>query len=182
LSPTIWENPFKVGQDGAHLDALHKYINYLPESRLASRLSDLDGMKLACDCPSNQPCHADVIIGARMMQIHSQSKNSKKRKFPRKLLLMAGVRVVRAMPLPFAQVSAYALIQQQYPQVNFSHVKWPLLKKIFSPILHFVLSGIGSTGRGYLLMDLLGRMFCLGVASPLSEQVWLSKLGQPAAG
>ena len=132
LSPTIWENPFRVGRDGTHVDTLFHYINHFPSSPLVDKLDTLDGMRLACDCPLDHPCHVDVLIGTRMMQIHRHSRTSRKRRFPRQLLLMAGVRVVRAMPLPLNQVSAYQLIQWQFPCVDFSHVRWPLLEDVLT--------------------------------------------------
>ena len=79
LSPIIWENPFRVGRDGAHVGTLFHYINHLPSSPLVDKLDDLDGMRLACDCPLNQPRHVDVLIGARMMQIHRRSRTSRTR-------------------------------------------------------------------------------------------------------
>ena len=132
LSPTIWENPFRVGRDGTHVDTLFHYINHVPSSPLVDKLDTLDGMRIACDCPLDHPCHVDVLIGTRMMQIYRHSSTSRKRRFPRQLLLMAGVRVVRAMPLPLNQVSAYQLIQWQFPCVDFSHVRWPLLEDVLT--------------------------------------------------
>ena len=45
---------------------------------------------------------------------------------------MARVRVVRAMPLPLNPVSAYLLIHWQFPRVDVSHVRWPLLEDVLT--------------------------------------------------
>lgn len=69
--PTKWGNPFRVGEryltskfghakvrDRAHAVALFR------ASRHARRpdIAELRGKDLACWCPLDQPCHADVLL------------------------------------------------------------------------------------------------------------------------
>jgi len=62
--PTKWGNPFKVGIDGNLDEVLQKYEKYL-KVRInldPHFLSPLRGKDLACWCPLNQPCHADILL------------------------------------------------------------------------------------------------------------------------
>ena len=59
---TKWGNPFKVGVDGTLEECVEKFRQWLPASGLNPR--ELRGKDLACFCPLNGPCHADVLIEA----------------------------------------------------------------------------------------------------------------------
>jgi hypothetical protein len=55
--PGKWGNPFTVAEYG-RAGAIEKY-----RRTLAGRdLSELRGKNLACYCPLDQPCHADVLL------------------------------------------------------------------------------------------------------------------------
>ncbi len=72
---TPWGNPFKIGEhvrphyhlktslivaDREH--AVRLYLRFLPlELRIAAKLH-LCGKTLACWCPLDQPCHAEVLL------------------------------------------------------------------------------------------------------------------------
>lgn len=77
--PSKWGNPFRVGETVArfgpqHVDieegitreeavALYRYAvttGYAPTAEQIRR--DLAGRDLACWCPLDQPCHADVLL------------------------------------------------------------------------------------------------------------------------
>lgn len=78
--PTQWGNPFTVGEDGVTtraqaVDLFRRYVTHgsalTPDGAvqptnfgLLARRSRLDlaGRDLACWCPLDQPCHADVLI------------------------------------------------------------------------------------------------------------------------
>lgn len=78
--PTFWGNPFAVGQDGvaSRQEAVDLFRQYLTTGSAISpdglvqpwnlgRLigvvrRDLAGRDLACWCPLDQPCHADVLL------------------------------------------------------------------------------------------------------------------------
>jgi hypothetical protein len=61
--PTKWGNPFKVKEFGLE-ESLKKYRDWLEERLIEDPdfLEPLRGKDLACWCPLNQPCHADVIL------------------------------------------------------------------------------------------------------------------------
>ena len=76
--PTKWGNPFVVGKHGTLEHCLMMFRNVIDTGYLyadapkmdqikvrnavAKNLDDLRGHDLACWCPLNQPCHADVLL------------------------------------------------------------------------------------------------------------------------
>jgi hypothetical protein len=65
---TPWGNPFKLGARGiaTAADSIRAYRSWLrghPEVRRAAR-EQLAGLNLACWCPLDGPCHADVLLAA----------------------------------------------------------------------------------------------------------------------
>ena len=62
--PTKWGNPFKIDEYNNRSDVLRRYEFWLRE-RLKDNLHFLDELKgkdLACWCPLDKPCHADVLL------------------------------------------------------------------------------------------------------------------------
>lgn len=63
--PTRWSNPFRIGAEARdHADAKRQFRRYLeqqPELVAAAR-RELAGLDLACYCPLDEPCHADVWL------------------------------------------------------------------------------------------------------------------------
>ena len=71
--PTIWGNPFTVGKDIPFLPgrkvqdkrhAVSLYAGHAPQNErlIAAARDELRGQHLACWCPLDQPCHADVLL------------------------------------------------------------------------------------------------------------------------
>jgi hypothetical protein len=77
--PTIWVNPFIVGVDGTREYCVFLYRSLacgfmaittgathtqMRAARLAMQQAkrELEGKDLACWCPLNAPCHADVLL------------------------------------------------------------------------------------------------------------------------
>lgn len=74
--PTKWGNPFAIGEDGPldrrPLDnegAVGFFRDMLRDQEMVAAcgypvedLSELRGVDLACWCPLDQPCHADVLL------------------------------------------------------------------------------------------------------------------------
>lgn len=61
--PGKWSNPFPVAEFGRE-GAIERYRQHL-NALLAAGGLDLDvlrGRNLACWCPLDQPCHADVLL------------------------------------------------------------------------------------------------------------------------
>ncbi len=62
--PSVFGNPFKLGPDGSRAEIVARYRAYLlddPEL-LARARTELAGRDLACWCPRDGPCHADVLL------------------------------------------------------------------------------------------------------------------------
>jgi hypothetical protein len=63
LGKSPYANPFKVGRDAVDAaEAKRLYRQWLPGTDLYLQLPELAGHDLACWCPLNQPCHADVLV------------------------------------------------------------------------------------------------------------------------
>jgi len=62
--PTRWANPFKIGINGDREAVIEKFRRYaLDRLKLEPDwLTPLRGKDLACWCPLDKPCHADVLI------------------------------------------------------------------------------------------------------------------------
>jgi hypothetical protein len=66
--PTRWRNPFLIGEDGTanRERAVAEFRAALLEGRLEVSVEDvqrqLKGQNLACWCPLDRPCHADVLL------------------------------------------------------------------------------------------------------------------------
>jgi hypothetical protein len=62
--PTKWGNPHPLSL-GRH-EAVRRYRSDLVDGRLAVTVADvrreLRGRDLACYCPLDEPCHADVLL------------------------------------------------------------------------------------------------------------------------
>ena len=62
--PSKWGNPFSVGDDGVpdRKSAVDNYEYYFGLVAPISCLPELRAKDLACWCPLDQPCHADVLL------------------------------------------------------------------------------------------------------------------------
>ena len=58
--PTKWGNPFKTGDRVQDVDFFKRHRPYNLTVRNIKR--GLKGKNLACWCPLDQPCHADVLL------------------------------------------------------------------------------------------------------------------------
>ena len=132
LSPSKWENPFRVGTHGTHVDTILQFINHWEASPLAQEVIELAGKRLACDCNSTDPCHGDVISAHYMMATHRNRSSRRRCSISSRLVMLAGLRVVRSVPVAFSQGAAMSLIQNQFPQVNFHGVRWPVLEDLIN--------------------------------------------------
>ena len=62
--PTKYGNPYRMEIDGSREEVVAKYRVWLAEKleENPNFLDPLKGKDLACWCPLNKPCHADVIL------------------------------------------------------------------------------------------------------------------------
>jgi Domain of unknown function (DUF4326) len=64
--PSRWGNPYRIGVDGDRQACMEQYRAALAQGRLpftaAEVVADLSGRDLACWCPPDQPCHADILL------------------------------------------------------------------------------------------------------------------------
>lgn len=74
--PSVWGNPYIIGADGDRATCVRRFRELLTsrdgpnttavESAVLEvvrqHLSELRGKNLACWCPLDEPCHADVLL------------------------------------------------------------------------------------------------------------------------
>lgn len=62
--PTKWGNPYKPESEFGVEGCLIRYRLYIEECQRVGylNLNELKGKDLACWCPLNKPCHADILI------------------------------------------------------------------------------------------------------------------------
>jgi hypothetical protein len=63
--PSRWGNPWWAGADGTAATVVGRYREMLGRfapAYVAELLAPLRGHDLACWCPLDQPCHADVLL------------------------------------------------------------------------------------------------------------------------
>ena len=66
--PGKWGNPYTISEMGSHEDAVCKFEEMLVEGFEDSYpmedeiIRELRGKNLACFCPLDQPCHADILL------------------------------------------------------------------------------------------------------------------------
>lgn len=59
--PSVWGNPFKVGEDGTRAEVIEKYREWiLKNPRLLGKLDEIRGKVLGCWCKPYE-CHGDVL-------------------------------------------------------------------------------------------------------------------------
>lgn len=64
--PSRWANPFVISEHQTREQAVANFRRALLEGRLQNSVArvrrELAGRDLACWCPLDQPCHADVLL------------------------------------------------------------------------------------------------------------------------
>jgi hypothetical protein len=63
--PSVWGNPWWAGVDGTAVTVVNRYREVwgrFSPRYVAGLLAPLRGHDLACWCPLDQPCHADVLL------------------------------------------------------------------------------------------------------------------------
>jgi hypothetical protein len=64
--PSRWGNPFRIGVDGNRTQCVTLYREALTRGQLSLTVTEvrneLAGRDLACWCPPDEPCHADVLL------------------------------------------------------------------------------------------------------------------------
>lgn len=60
--PTKWGNPYPIGENFTAEQAIRLYREFAEKWNLAEDAEELRGKNLACFCPLDQPCHADILL------------------------------------------------------------------------------------------------------------------------
>lgn len=59
--PTKWGNPYRVDEYGRE-EAIAIFKHNLSDAQIQAARNELRGKDLACFCPLDLPCHADVLL------------------------------------------------------------------------------------------------------------------------
>jgi hypothetical protein len=60
--PTAYGNPFYVPRHGDAAKCVSDYRKWIKTNYDESQIEQLRGRNLACWCPLDKPCHADVLL------------------------------------------------------------------------------------------------------------------------
>jgi hypothetical protein len=60
--PTKWGNPFSVSASMSRWTAVNEFRRTITRTKTSRDFAELRGKNLACWCPLDQPCHADVLL------------------------------------------------------------------------------------------------------------------------
>lgn len=60
--PSRWGNPWKVQSNCSREEAIRRYEASLTPEFIETTRRELRGKNLACWCPLDGPCHADVLL------------------------------------------------------------------------------------------------------------------------
>lgn len=64
--PSRWGNPYRLGKEADSrervVEMYREMLDRLPPEELSALLEPLKGRDLACWCPEDAPCHADVLL------------------------------------------------------------------------------------------------------------------------
>ncbi|ASR44920.1 hypothetical protein BEN78_04830 [Xanthomonas citri pv. mangiferaeindicae] len=60
--PGRWGNPYRIGVHGDRATCVARYAAHMATRADALDLAPLRGRNLACWCPLDGPCHADVLL------------------------------------------------------------------------------------------------------------------------
>jgi hypothetical protein len=60
--PTYWGNRFVIDKDGDAEECVRKYESSMGMMFKQDVKKELKGKNLACFCPLDKPCHADILL------------------------------------------------------------------------------------------------------------------------
>ena len=142
LPVTKWASPYVPGHNCAMSDWLPQYIEHIMTSGLKEDLAELCGCRLACDCPAQSPCEADVLAGLTFTHVvcngQDQAKpKAKRRKQPRGRQAVAAILGAAGIPptvgavIPYTTQEAVVLaFRSLYPGDYFQNFLFPLIEDL----------------------------------------------------
>ena len=136
LASGCWATPFKIGQHGSAFETLTRFISWFPSSSQAQHISQLGGKRLACDCPLNQPCHADALVAFHLGHQAGCKGTQKPKQRTRRVtfatraaLVLSGMRVVRGVPVEIGQASLVGAASSLLGCVG-ADLPWPFMEDV----------------------------------------------------
>ena len=133
LASGRWATPFKIG---SAFETLTRFISWSPFCPQAQHISQLSGQRLACDCPLNQPCHADAFVAFHLGHQAGCKGTQKPKQRARRVtlatraaLLSSGIRVVRGVPVEIGQASLVGAASSLLGCAS-TDLPWPFMEDV----------------------------------------------------
>ena len=137
LSTTKWKSPWTPGHNCEAGEWPARYIVHIRTSPLWEALHELSGMVLACDCPMEQLCEADMLIGL-FFDATAPGGDPMQRgtdgKWSRTVALLQGIQAIpKGVALPMMSQEALVLaFQKLFPEQWFKNYKFAMVEDLIN--------------------------------------------------
>ena len=137
LSTTKWKSPWTPGHNCEAGEWPARYIVHIRTSPLWGALHELSGMVLACDCPMEQLCEADMLIGL-FFDATAPGGDPMQRgtdgRWSRTVALLQGIQAIpKGVALPMMSQEALVLaFQKLFPEQWFKNYKFAMVEDLIN--------------------------------------------------
>ena len=137
LSTTKWRSPWTPGHNCEAGEWPARYIVHIRTSPLWDALPELEGMALACDCPLDQLCEADILTGLYFDATApggDPGKRGTDGKWSRTVALLHGIQAIpKGVALPMMSQEALVLaFCKLFPDHWFKHFKFAMVEDLIN--------------------------------------------------
>ena len=135
LSTTKWKSPWTPGHICEAGEWPARYIVHVRTSPLWDALPELAGLSLVCDCPMDQLCEADLLVGLYFDATSPESSPTNRGttgKRSRTVALLQGIQALpRGMALPMMSQEALVLaFRKLFPEKWFQNFKFAMVEDL----------------------------------------------------
>ena len=137
LSTTKWKSPWTPGHNCEAGEWPARYIVHIRTSPLWDALHELSGMVLACDCPMEHLCEADMLIGL-FFDATAPGGDPMQRgtdgRWSRTVALLQGIQAIpKGVALPMMSQEALVLaFQKLFPEQWFKNYKFAMVEDLIN--------------------------------------------------
>eukprot|EP00435_Cladocopium_sp_Y103_P060929 s497_g22.t1 len=137
LTTTKWASPWTPGHNCEASEWLARYIIHVRTSNLWDALPELQNLQLVCDCPMNQLCEADILIGLYFDATAPDARPEHRGttgNWSRTVQLLHGIHALpRAMSLPVMSQEAVVLaFRKLFPGDWFQNFKFAMIEDLLN--------------------------------------------------
>ena len=145
LATTKWKSPVVAGHDCPEDEWLINYVDHICSSSLWPALQELSGLTLACDCPWQSMCEADVLAGLYFEftqprpkpRLQQAAGPATKQSMRRSVMLAAassteGARIPPVVPQRWSQEAIVLAFRKLFPAPWFDGFKFPVIEDLIN--------------------------------------------------